>query len=254
MIQTKYDAIYLAPHLDDAALSCGGQIYQQTEVGKKILIVTIMAGDAPDNVLSGHAVELHERWQIENEIVATRRHEDKLASQILGADYLHWSIPDCVYRFIPNTKTLFYSTWPEIIGDVHPQEQQLIQTLSKKLMTLPPAKQIFAPLTIGNHVDHQIVRQAAENCFTENLAYYEDYPYVQTSGALEGVISPYNTEWQATKIPLSAEAIQKKAEAITAYRSQLSTFFKDQQDLQRQLTTYAQKVGGEKIWHQHKMA
>ena len=64
-MRTHYDAIYLAPHLDDAALSCGGQIYQLTAVGKQVLIVTIIAGDPPQNVVySDFARELHERWEL----------------------------------------------------------------------------------------------------------------------------------------------------------------------------------------------
>ena len=248
-MQTHYDSIYLAPHLDDAALSCGGQIFKHTKQGANILIVTIMAGDAPHDVTTGHAVELHERWELEKEVVAARRDEDIMASKILGADFAHWQIPDCVYRTIPNRKELYYSTWSEIIGSVHPQEQDLIHQISQQFASLPPASQIFAPLTVGNHVDHQIVRQAAEICFKGNLYYYEDYPYVQSEGAIEAVIPANSKVWQSVEISLSAMAIQKKAEAITAYQSQLSTFFTDAQDLMKQLTTYANQVGGERIWH-----
>ncbi|MEZ4728018.1 MAG: PIG-L family deacetylase [Caldilineaceae bacterium] len=42
-----YDAIYLSPHLDDVALSCGGQIFGATRTGQRVLIVTITAGDPP---------------------------------------------------------------------------------------------------------------------------------------------------------------------------------------------------------------
>ena len=60
-MQQKYDSIYLAPHLDDAALSCGGQIYTATQQGANVRIVTVMAGDAPADGIAGYAVELHER-------------------------------------------------------------------------------------------------------------------------------------------------------------------------------------------------
>ena len=42
---TRYHAIYLAPHLDDAVLSCGGQIFERTARGENVLVVTVMAGD-----------------------------------------------------------------------------------------------------------------------------------------------------------------------------------------------------------------
>lgn len=249
MMQPKYNAIYLAPHLDDAALSCGGQIYTKSKNGEKILIVTIMAGDPPTDVIVGHAVELHERWEIKNDVIATRRAEDTVACKILGADYVHWQIPDCIYRFVPETNIPFYPTWPEIIGKIHPQEIGLVQNLTKQFSKLPTADRVLAPLTIGNHVDHQIVRQAAELCFIDNLFYYEDYPYVQTTGALDKVIPKGSSSWMATQIPLSAKALQIKADAITAYKSQLSTFFNGRNDLEQQLNSYAAQIGGERIWY-----
>ncbi len=252
-MHTKYDTIYLAPHLDDAALSCGGQIYAQTQKGAKILIVTIMAGDPTNGTFSRFAQALHDRWQLETEIVATRRREDAHASQILGADYQHGHIPDCIYRFERQTNTPLYPDWSAIIGTIHPQESDLIVQLSVQLATLPPAKRILAPLAVGNHVDHQIVRQAAELCFANQLFYYEDYPYVQTEGALENVIPPPSTLWQKTQIPLSPEALQMKAKGICAYKSQVSTFFATRQDLEAQLNGYAKRIGGERIWNKQEM-
>ena len=48
----SYDTIFLAPHLDDVVLSCGGQIFLETEAGNSVLVVTIMAGDPPQRTLT----------------------------------------------------------------------------------------------------------------------------------------------------------------------------------------------------------
>ncbi|MFQ5421191.1 MAG: PIG-L family deacetylase, partial [Anaerolineae bacterium] len=68
-----YDAIYLSPHLDDAALSCGGQIFTRTSAGESVLVVTVMAGDAPPGLSSPIVEELHGRWQLPEGTVARRR-------------------------------------------------------------------------------------------------------------------------------------------------------------------------------------
>jgi hypothetical protein len=42
--------------------------------------------------------------------------------------------------------------------------------------------------------------------------------------------------------------MEKKIEAIAAYVSQMSTFFLDRVDLERQVHNYSKLVGGERIW------
>lgn len=248
-MRTHYDTIYLAPHLDDAALSCGGQIHQQTVMGNHVLIVTIMAGDPPENgVYSKFVQELHDRWELAVDAEAVRREEDIEACQILGADYVHWSIPDCVYRMNPMTNQPLYPTWEDVITAVHPAESSLIQELANQFTNLPAANRIVAPLGVGNHADHLVVQQAAEICFGPKLWYFEDYPYVQEDGALTAVIPANTLGWQSFTFPLQRDNIIAKANAIAAYKSQISTFFKDFQDLIQQLKNYCQKIGGERIW------
>lgn len=246
----RYDAIYLSPHLDDAALSCGGQIFQQTAAGHRVLIVTAMAGDPPEGPLSAMAREHHERWQLTADAVARRREEDKTACQILGADCHHWEIPDCLYRRHPQTEQALYQDVSALFGAVAPAEEPLVEALAKKIAGLPLADQLFAPLAIGHHVDHQLVRQAAEKQVGRSqLCYYEDYPYAAVAEAVTAVIDA-DLGWQSRSIPLSATAVQAKIDAITAFRSQLSTFFQDQADLDQQIRAYTASVGGERIWWQ----
>jgi LmbE family N-acetylglucosaminyl deacetylase len=248
-MRTHYAAIYLTPHLDDAALSGGGNIHHLTAVGKQVLIVTIMAGDPPPNVVySDFARELHERWQLAAEAAAMRRQEDAAASQILGAEFVHWSIPDCVYRMNPETGLPLYPTWADVITAVHPAESQLIQTLAAQFAQLPPADQVIAPLGVGNHADHLVTRQAAEVCFGSKLWYFEDYPYVQTNGAITAVIPVNSPHWHAHTTTLRVTDLRAKANAIATYTSQVSTFFEDYQDLTEQIQTYARQVGGERLW------
>jgi LmbE family N-acetylglucosaminyl deacetylase len=64
-MQPYFDHIYLSPHLDDVALSCGGQIFLHTTAGQSVLVVTLMAG-APDadTAVSEFVQLLHQRWQL----------------------------------------------------------------------------------------------------------------------------------------------------------------------------------------------
>ncbi|MDI9547964.1 MAG: PIG-L family deacetylase [Chloroflexota bacterium] len=244
-----YDWLYLSPHLDDVALSCGGQIAQHVQSGQTVLIVSVMAGDPPEESVSGYAQSLHDRWLLATDAAAGRRQEDLEACRILGADALHWDVPDCIYRTHPQSGEPFYVSDDDIFGAIAPAEMELLDTLVSRMQTLPAHRRIAVPLTVGNHVDHQLVRLAAERCFgTAALDYYEDYPYAQDDGAVAATIAAQAGVWRAEVTPLCAAALETKIAAIRAYHSQLSTFFADDADLREQVTRFAETVGGERLW------
>jgi LmbE family N-acetylglucosaminyl deacetylase len=184
-----YDSIYLSPHLDDVVLSCGGQIYAATQRSERVLIVTITAGD-PHSAISDFAASLHSRWKL-TDATESRRQEDLAASTILGATALHWNIPDCIYR-TDNDGNPFYVSEDDIFGAVAPQEMFLVNDLAAQMRALPVARQVVMPLAVGEHVDHQLTRLAAEQAFVDEsrvtLLYYEYCPYAQWPGALEQMI------------------------------------------------------------------
>ncbi len=252
-----YDAIYLAPHLDDVALSCGGQVFLRCQAGESVLILTIMAGDTDKQggkatAVSTFAQSLHDRWQLANNIIAQRRAEDSRACQILGADYLHWEIPDCIYRGEPGTAVSYYGSEESLWGSIHPQENTLIDILANRFASLPAHNTIISPLALGNHVDHQIVRKAAEHHFGPNLCYYEDYPYAAAISEIKTTLQTEGIGWHNKTIPLTKAALEARYTAVAAYHSQLSTFFQDRADLESQISAYVEQVGGERIWWQYK--
>lgn len=246
MAQKKNHTIVLAAHLDDGVLSCGGQIYQRAQAGEGVLVATVMAGDAAGGA-SDYAQRLRDRWQLDSSAEAVRRAEDAAACAILGAGFLHWPIPDCIYRGGADG-TMYYQSDDEIFGPVHAGEAGLVADVVALLRRLPSAEEIVAPLTVGNHVDHIFVRQAAEQVFGDRLFYYEDYPYAQKEGSVQAVLARGGANWQPSLHPLSEAALQAKIAAILAYRSQFSTFWTDQADLERQVRGYAERVGGERVW------
>ncbi len=244
----KYDAIYLSPHLDDAALSCGGQIIQRVTAGQSVLIATFMAADPPTNTTSEFATHLHNRWELAESPVAARRAEDIAACQILKADWYHGRWADCIYRLRPGTDQTMYHSNADIFGTIDPAEQAVIvPEITADLQNLPEATEIIAPLTIGNHVDHQLIRHAAEKAFgATNLRYYEDYPYARSVKKREAVLNERYTLAQTWQ--LSEAETDIKCHSITAYQSQISTFFADFADMKKQIIAYQNKLGGEKVW------
>ena len=245
------DRLYLSPHLDDAALSCGGQIAQHTAAGRRALIVTIMAGDPPHDEPNDYIRSLHARWALESDAASRRRAEDVAACAMLGAGALHLGVPDCIYRIDPATGRPMYLSDADIFGEIHAGDGALLQIIVAELQAVAaahPAAEVVAPLTVGHHVDHQLVRQAAEQVWGERLIYYEDYPYAAKPDQVAAVVACSPLALAPVTVALSEAALQRKTDAIAEFRSQLSTFFVDRADLDAQVRAYAAAVGGERGW------
>ena len=244
-----YDVLYLSPHPDDAALSCGGQIYLRSTAGERVLIVTVAAGMPQTEVRSIFAEFQHHSWGLDaNEVTAVRRSEDARAAAFLGADYHSLSLPDAIYRLHPDTGEPLYTSNDELFAMLSSAEEPMVAELAAELAQLPSAERIVAPLSLGNHVDHQLVRAAAELAFAD-LLYYEDYPYVQRHPeALLAMVQPPEA-WQSILYPLDEPAIHARIQAILSYESQIRVLFNDDTTMVRLVREQIDTTGGERCWH-----
>jgi LmbE family N-acetylglucosaminyl deacetylase len=257
--------LYLSPHLDDAALSCGGLIHQQTQRGERVVVVTLCAGDPPTGALSPFAQALHERWlriptggQTPTEAAAVRRAEDRAALQTLGVEAIHWGVPDCIYRTDPQTGAHLYASEAALFGEWRAAEQPLAERLADDIKTLCHSLgpvSVYAPLGIGHHVDHQLARRAAELTGLP-LAYFEDYPYAARepfTGLWGGLArSPEGRALTPERIVFTETDLHAKCRAIAQYASQLSSFWPDEAAMQSALREFSEHVGGgalaERVW------
>jgi LmbE family N-acetylglucosaminyl deacetylase len=254
MPDKTYRCIYLSPHLDDAALSCGGRIFQERQAGLSVLVLTLMAGDPPSvTIETPYVAGLHARWGLDAQPhpVAVRRVEDKEALSVLDVDGLRWEWPDCIYRRHMDTGDFLYQSDAALFGSPHPLEKALIEDLARRLANLPlsPGGQVYAPLTVGGHVDHRLVRRAAELWGPPHgeLVFYEDYPYAERPEALAAVVGD-GSGWQAEAVLLDERAMVAKTAAVARYRSQINTFFENEEEMATRLRAFAAIVGRGKGW------
>jgi LmbE family N-acetylglucosaminyl deacetylase len=243
-MSTSYDAIYLSSHLDDVVLSCGGQIAARTRRGESVLVVTVVAGDA-EGELTPLARQMNAAWKLDGSFAA-RRGEDSRACALLGADCRHEAGLDAMYRRHPKTHEPFYATLQDVLGPVHPDDSA-DSIWTDFLKRLPAAKDVIAPLGAGGHVDHRLVRRAAETVYGRALAYYEDYPYANKLLALRKVVWP-PWRWRACILPLAPEDVRARCDATAAYASQIDMIFAGAWQLEPKITRYVRRVGGERLW------
>ena len=255
MAHRQYQHIVLSPHLDDAPLSCGGAIHQWAAAGEPVLVLTLMTGDPPAGPHSPFAEYQHATWGVSaREAFAVRRAEETAALGRLGADLSHLGYRDCIYR--GDGEIFFYTSNEALFGAVHPADAPLVETLVRDLAALgplAPEATVYAPLAIGNHIDHQLLRRAAERWRSRDLQYYEDYPYAQRgdSQTLEAqrLGSQFATRpARPVQVPLTDEAMQAKIDAIGLYSSQISMLFGNHTQMEADVRAFARHTAGESGW------
>ena len=253
--------LFLSPHFDDAVLSCGGTIHQLVAAGEKVDVRTVMAGipsRLPDSAL---VQELHARWQGGTNPVQVRILEDDAAMQQIGAKATrmpNWF--DCIYR-TSRTDDALYPDETSIFGDINPDDRaaKLLPTIVLSVHEIP--RIIYAPLGAGHHVDHQIVRDwgitLKQYYPWVALKFYEEYPYTQDPQAVEKAVSILEQLYPALRlnlelVSLREEDVKGKVDAISCYKSQISSFWTDLQQMEAEtrqsLRTAGNGTEAERYW------
>ncbi len=248
-------AMFLSPHYDDVVLSCGGTVALLADQGCEPIVVTVFAGEVPDEIITDFAKWKHSRWGVTGveENVLRRQEEDRDAVGVLGAR-AHWlGYPDAIYRGDR------YLSDPSLFGTPQAVETGLVMLIADEIRSLPEWDDngtVFVPLGIGEHVDHQIMfavgRLLAER--GARVLAYEDCPYAihtpagvdRRLGEVEGGIGP--------PMPVAiGTTLERRIEAIFAYRSQVPVIFRFTPDVPGAISDFARKIGGplgpaERFW------
>jgi LmbE family N-acetylglucosaminyl deacetylase len=245
-VTRDYRHVYLQPHFDDIALSCGGTAALQSATGQRALIVTAFGGVPTAGIrLSPLAQQNHQRMGLgldAAEAVRTRRREDAAAADKLAADTLWLDYVDAMYRGTP----AFYQTEESLFGAVNGGDQPLDEQLAAIFLNIherAPLAAMYAPLGIGHHVDHQLCCSAADRLAQRklNVKFYEDFPYVVQPSALE-------TRQRELGIPMEPELVEvsgmmpTKLGAILAYTSQIPHLFGSEERMRQMLAKYSSSI------------
>jgi LmbE family N-acetylglucosaminyl deacetylase len=236
--------IYLSPHFDDAVLSCGGLIFEQSRQGVRVEIWTIFAGDAPAGPLSPLALRCHASWGIPDvhELVQARRDEDLAAVSIVGAEVARFGLPDCIYRRTAEGDPMYPD---EVFVPFHPSDQDLFVDIAAALaVELEPDDILISPLAIGNHVDHRLARLAAER-LKRPLLFYADIPYVFRNPEM---LAPAAQGLASDLFPVSKEGLGAWVEAAATYRTQVALVFETETKMRASLRGEWEARHGIRLW------
>jgi LmbE family N-acetylglucosaminyl deacetylase len=132
------------------------------------------------------------------------------------------------------------------MGPLHPLEGPLLEQLGSALHSrLPTDAEIVVPLALGGHVDHRLVRQAAQG-LGRRLWYYADVPYVLSRADELGKL--VEAGWRARIYPVSEAGLTAWQAAIAAHASQISTFWPDRESMDAAIRAYSREYQGVRLW------
>lgn len=176
-IEKFYKNVYISPHMDDGVISCGGRILKQLNNGESVLVVTVFTGNIDE--------ERKPRGQALAHLINTndRRVEDKRAMERLGVDYLWLDYIDSIFR--RKSPLLRYGVTPGS-SDAEKRLSEDLITDVRKICVAAANSNLYLPLGVGQHMDHQILfqvgRRLQQPC---EISFYEDIPYALFPMALK---------------------------------------------------------------------
>lgn len=240
--------IYLSPHLDDAALSCGGLIWDQVQAEQNVEVWNIFAGFPPPGELSLYAQVHHKIWGVTvEEVVPSRQLEDASAMAILGVQARNFDFPDAIYRKHPKTGEPMYTSHEDLFGTLNHGDDVIIRRLVTLMADILREESILvSPLTVGNHVDHQLVRVVAE-LLPNQVWYYPEFPYTREYSAAIPELIPNG--YQALITAVTDLGLNAWQESVAAYTSQISTFWSSTAEMRDGIANHADQFGGVTLWH-----
>ena len=167
--------MFVAPHLDDGAISFGGTLLADREKSTgeiRTVVATVFSRSNYTKKGLGDSAK----------VTPIRQTEERAVMDSINVATLFMDFPECPLRGYTISEPLDYpkSINPELdVGFV----EKVAECLDK---LLKDCDDVVIPLAVGDlaHVDHQIVRQAATIAKISNpkviFQVYEDVPYVSS--------------------------------------------------------------------------
>jgi len=205
------------------------------------------------------------------EIVAQRRVEDERYAFFAEASVVFLDLPDAVFRG--------YEGDEQLLGPVRLDDDAPVSILRREIARLEP-QAVYVPLAVGNHVDHQLCRDAGVALLAEprtwvmpgpdwagKVVFYEDFPYAWwknfqslddlPEGALDGI--PDDT-YLTPRYADIGDQLERKVRGVAIYESQLDRLFGGMKPMASAVRERANatgilgKVGGpaERYWHSYR--
>jgi LmbE family N-acetylglucosaminyl deacetylase len=214
--RSRKPVLVLEPHMDDAVLSVGGMMWSRREECE----FTIASVTGRSNVTNRCFVD-HQLTDVE-EVSALRKAESALATRMLGGRHITLDELDAPLRGHQGDRPIdwdrrFLELANARVG--HASSDQEIDSWALAiggLLAATDAMEVWVPLGVGGHTDHELTRDACLRAFARlpgfehrtALFFYQDVPYASRF--------PYHTDDIVTALIAAGGSVEEQCEDITA--------------------------------------
>ncbi|MEZ0240876.1 MAG: PIG-L deacetylase family protein, partial [Chloroflexota bacterium] len=243
--------------------------YRRASIRNKALAGNVLVDDIPTQ----GAVYTEDLMEAAGagEAMAMRRIEEERFANFAEASVVFLDLPDAVFRG--------YEGDDELLGVPREDDTTPIGILRREIARLEPQK-VYVPLGVGNHVDHQLCREAGVALLGDRakwvmpgpnwagqVVFYEDFPYSWWSGfdnldqlpegSLDGLpddvlLTPYYAD--------VTDQLERKVRGIGLYESQLDRLFGGRQQMAATVRRHGSRLAGlggisgaaERYWESYK--
>jgi len=252
--------LFVSPHPDDVALSCGGLVARLQESGEAVAIATIFGGAGSQAELTPYQREALGFGRRPGPltpagVMAERALEDAAYAAAAGARLIRAGLPDAVFRGYEGDNP------PTLVP--RPNDPPPHAWLRAAHDRLRPAV-AYLPLSVGGHVDHRLVHRAgimalggvrpsggSSPDLSCDLVFYEDLPYSAWAEfhSLEQ-LRPDQLAGFSPSLALVPEYVQlsdalldRKLAGIRIYASQIDQLFGSDSNMESVIRARAAQVG-----------
>jgi len=222
-------ALFISPHLDDVAFSCGGTLIDLVQGDWHVVLCTIFTRSVASPQGFALACQTDKGIAPAVDYMALRRGEDEQFAKIAGVnELLHLAHVEAPHRG--------YNAAPELFAGVHEDDQiweQLVNDLRRLDDEYAPDL-VFAPQGLGNHVDHlQVIKGLLMTKLADRTCWYRDTPYIiRRPTAAPSTLLPHHLHEQGVAID---QTIERKIAGCCAYMTQIGFQFGGEAEVKRKL-------------------
>ena len=228
-------ALFISPHLDDVAFSCGGTLARLSDEGWRTVLVTTFTKSVPDPTGFALACQLDKGLAPDVDYMALRREEDEKFAARAGVDEVHHlDYPEAPHRGYESAPALFSGVregdeiWKDLSGE--------LASLSRRYRP----EVTLVPQALGNHADHlQVIRAVLDQDWaTDSILWYRDTPYaIRNPEARPSPLLPPDL----AEFPVdTSRYLDTKLTATAAYATQLGFQFGDENGMRTSLADFAE--------------
>jgi LmbE family N-acetylglucosaminyl deacetylase len=229
--------VVLSPHLDDAVLSCGA-LMGHARQGMPVTVATFFTeAGVPPYTLSARSYLRQVGAYDAAGLYLARRAEDRTVLTGAAINWFHAGLTDALFRRrtrpLLNWSAQARRLMPELChiyptyrlhisgGRISPSDDATLRRVLDAIDDLSPASStlLLAPLAVGGHVDHLLVRTAAE-LSRKRVAYYSDFPYNMRHSA-----DPLFIHRNSLVQTIWVRGLAAKPALIRGYRTQIDALF-----------------------------